>query len=122
MTLNGKFLRLALTLIVATSLSGCIRSRVLITSDPPEAEVTWHGEPRGVTPIEIPFIWYWYYDIEIEKEGYVPLATVERFSTPPWMIMPLDLLAELAPFPIRDKRERHYVLEKEVETSVDAVE
>lgn len=115
MTLNGKIARLTLMLTFATLLTGCIRSRVLITSDPPEAEVTWLGEPRGVTPIEIPFIWYWYYDIEIEKEGYEPLETVERFSTPPWLIMPLDLLAELAPFPIRDKRKRHYVLEKEVE-------
>lgn len=101
---------LLLALAAIPSLSGCIRSRVTITSEPPGAEVVWRGTPRGPTPIEIPFDWYWYYDFRLEKEGYEPLDVVERFRTPPWFVFPLDLFAEAIPVPIPDRRKRHYVL------------
>jgi len=47
-------------LLGALAASGCIRSRIIVTSDPPGADVTMNGLHRGRTPIEIPFIWYWY--------------------------------------------------------------
>ena len=96
-------------------LSGCIRSRVTITSDPPAAEVIWRGEPRGVTPITIPIKWYWYYDFTLQKEGYEKKEIIERFRTPPWFIMPLDLFAEIIPVPFPDERERNYVLKPKEE-------
>jgi hypothetical protein len=98
---------LALLLLPATA---CIRSRVIIESEPPGATVKFHREVRGETPITIPFIWYWYYEVELEKEGYEPLRTVERFRTPPWFIFPLDGIMELMPFPITDTRKRTYQL------------
>ena len=97
---------------ICVSLSGCIRSRVTITSDPPQAEVAWQGEPRGVTPITIPFKYYWYYDFTLEKEGYEKKEVIERLRTPPWFLLPLDLFAEIIPIPFSDHRERHYVLKK----------
>ena len=66
-----------LLLIVATS--GCIRSRVIITSNPSDADVTFNRAYRGRTPIEIPIIWYWFYEVKLEKEGHEPLETQERF-------------------------------------------
>jgi hypothetical protein len=99
--------------IVCFALTGCIRSRALITSEPSGAEVYFEGLPRGVTPIEIPFNWYWEYEVALEKKGYKRLETTERFRTPPWFLMPLDLVAELLPVPIPDRRDRHYVLEAE---------
>jgi hypothetical protein len=90
--------------------SGCIRSRVRITSDPPKAMVRFQNEDRGETPITIPFIWYWYYDIELKKEGYEPEKTREYFRTPPWFLFPLDFFAEILPIPITDTRDRHYTL------------
>lgn len=108
-------IRIAAILLMAASLTGCIRSRVMLTSEPSGAEVTWRGDYRGVTPIEIPIIWYWYYDYSLEKEGYVPIEKVERFRTPPWFLMPVDFFAEIIPFPFPDRRERHYVLEEETE-------
>jgi hypothetical protein len=98
-------------------LTGCIRSKVTITSDPPQAEVSWRGRPRGVTPITIPYIWYWHYDVSVEKEGHERLEVVERFRTPPWFLMPLDLFMEILPIPFSDHRHRHYVLEPKEETS-----
>jgi hypothetical protein len=94
----------------AVATCGCVRSRVIITSEPSGAEVIFRGRPRGVTPIEIPFKWHWHYDIAIDKEGFERIETIERFRTPPWLIMPLDLIAEILPFAITDTRELHYIL------------
>jgi hypothetical protein len=114
-TARVRWLQLLAVAAVALSLTGCIRSRVAMTSEPSGAEVIWRGQYRGVTPIEIPIIWYWYYDYSVEKEGYVPIEKVERFRTPPWFLLPVDFFAEIIPFPFPDRRERHYVLEEEVE-------
>lgn len=103
---------LAALLLGATLLTaGCIRSRVHITSEPSGAEVKWRGQPYGATPITIPILWYWYYDVEIEKPGYESQEHIERFRTPPWFMIPLDLAMELLPIPIPDNRYRHYELE-----------
>lgn len=106
-----RFVQALIPLALSLSLSGCIRSRVLITSEPSGAEVQWRGEHRGPTPIEIPFKWYWHYDYSLEKEGYEKVEILERLRTPPWFLMPVDLFAEMIPFPFSDRRERHYVLD-----------
>ena len=111
----SRFVPLSLVALAALGLGGCIRSRVTITSQPSQAEVIFQGRPRGVTPIDIPFTWYWEYDIVLEKEGYERLEVSERFRTPPWFLMPLDLFAELIPIPIPDHRYRSYVLTRKEE-------
>jgi hypothetical protein len=98
---------LALLLLSTTA---CIRSRVIIESEPPGASVKFHRELRGETPVTIPFIWYWYYEVELEKEGYEPIRTLEYFRCPPWFLFPLDGIMELMPFPIYDTRKRTYEL------------
>ncbi|MBN1868313.1 PEGA domain-containing protein [Candidatus Sumerlaeota bacterium] len=102
-----------ITLIFALALGsvGCIRSSLEITSEPPGANVKFQDCDRGQTPVKIPFIWYWYYDIELEKPGYQTLKTQEYLATPPWFLFPLDLFFEALPFPIPDTRHRHYNLE-----------
>jgi hypothetical protein len=101
-----------LTLLAAAgATSGCIRSRVEITSEPDGAEVIWRGQPYGATPVTIPFIWYWHYDIALEKPGYKRLEVSEHFRTPPWFVTPMDLLLEIVPVPIHDTRHRRYELE-----------
>ncbi len=101
---------LAIATLMSLSLGGCIRSRVTITSKPAHAEVIWRGEPRGATPITIPFIWYWHYDFVIEKQGFERVEVIEKFRSPPWFLLPLDFFMEIIPIPIPDRRERHYVL------------
>jgi len=103
----GMGVLLAALLLTDTS---CIRSRVRITSEPSGAEVKFQGVYRGETPVTIPFIWYWYYDVDLAKEGYQPLHAVERFRTPPWFYFPFDFFADLLPIPISDTRTRHYDL------------
>jgi len=106
----GRLLALLALLAAPAALTGCIRSRVFITSEPPGAEVLWRGEPYGATPIEIPYLWYWHYDYALEKPGYERIDVVDRFRTPPWFLMPVDLFMEMLPIPIHDTRERHFVL------------
>ena len=101
-------------LIAAFLLSGCgggIRSRLDISSEPTKATVFFDGEERGETPISIPFVWYWYHDIDLRKEGYQPLHENKRLRCKPWLIFPLDLIAEMMPFPIHGVRTFHYTLE-----------
>ena len=90
--------------------SGCIRSRLHIDSTPQGAIVTINNQPFGKTPLQTPFIWYWYYDIKVEKAGYETVEDEQYLRTPPWAYFPLDLLAEAAPFPIPDNRYVHYDL------------
>lgn len=108
-----KVILLLVCLICFAVLSGCIRSKAVIKTDPPEAKVTFNSVYRGKTPIEIPFIYYWYYNIEIEKDGYKKIQKLERFHPPIWFYIPFDLIMEALPFPITDTHNLSYVLEKE---------
>jgi hypothetical protein len=109
-----KKLCLLATLLIAAGVltAGCIRSRVVIHSEPEGTEVVWRGKPYGATPVTIPFIWYWHYDYSIQKPGYKTInIDDDYFRTPPWFLMPTDLFMELIPIPIHDTRTRNYVLE-----------
>lgn len=107
---HGRCLAAGLFLGLSLFLGGCIRSRVIVTSDPVGADVTMNNEPRGKTPVEIPFAWYWYYNFELRKEGYEPVAVQERFRAPVYFWMPFDVVAEALPFPLYDTKRRHYVM------------
>jgi len=100
----------ALSLALAVLSTGCIRSMVRVTSQPSDARVTINYNERGHTPIAVPILWYWYYKIRVEKEGFEPLEVDERFYAPPWAWPPLDLFFEALPIPIKNTYHRHYVL------------
>lgn len=108
-------LSLLLTVFVAMCGTGCIRTAVKITSSPTDATVKVNYVERGRTPIDIPIIWYWYYKVQVEKDGYRPIETDERFWAPFWAVPPLDLVAEALPFPLKKTYYRHYVMEPETE-------
>ncbi|MBN1899736.1 PEGA domain-containing protein [Candidatus Sumerlaeota bacterium] len=109
-----KFL-ICIVFILILITSGCIRSRVVVTSQPSGADVTINNAYRGKTPIIVPFGWYWYYDFVIEKEGYQKIKVLERFHTPVWCWIPLDLVMEAIPINFYDTKHRKYTL-KPVET------
>lgn len=96
--------------ILTAGLTACVRSKVMVTSEPPEATVTMNGVELGETPVEQPFTWYWYYDFIATKEGYETTGLRERFRTPIYLFPPLDLLMEMMPFYVIDRREVHIVL------------
>ncbi len=101
---------IGILIFIALVSAGCIRSRVVVTSEPTDADITVNGNYRGRTPITIPFGWYWYYDFKVEKEEYKPLTARERFHAPVWFYIPFDLIMEAIPLRIYDTKYRHYVL------------
>jgi hypothetical protein len=103
---------LTVVLLVST---GCIRSKLNITSEPSGAAVTVNGETYGRTPVSVPFIWYWYYDVQLKSKGYETLNVRERMYAPPYFYIPLDLFFELLPFPVYDNRYRHYYMTPRVD-------
>lgn len=106
--------RRVLSIIALASLlplGGCIRSKVVVTSDPPGAVVRMNGRNLGTTPVTRPFAWYWFYDFEAQKEGFETSTVRKRFS-PPFYLMPgPDFFMELIPINIHDTKRVHLVLE-----------
>ena len=105
---------LAAALIGLLVLAGCsgggIRKVATITSDPPGAKVWINGVYRGETPVEIPYNWNWYYDVQLEKPGYEPMVTRERFYAPAKHWIPADIVAEMSPVASREDQWRHYCM------------
>ena len=105
---------MVLFLIAAVAVSsGCIRRKMVITSEPPGAMVTLNDTYRGRTPIDIPFTICWKYQIDLEREGFAPMERLEHLRARPWLLEPLELFCELMPFRVTDTRRLHYVLEPE---------
>ena len=103
------FVLLALPL---AGLTGCVRSKMVVTSDPPGATVTKNGINLGETPVEQPFTWYWYYDFVAQKEGYAPAWKRERFRAPVYLWPGLDLVMEMMPFYVTDTKYVHLELQQ----------
>jgi len=101
---------LVVAAVVALMGTGCIRSMVRVTSDPGDARVFLNNVERGRTPVEMPIMWYWWYTIRVEKEGFDPFEKNERFYAPPWAVTPFDIIADTLPIPIKNTYKRHYVL------------
>lgn len=101
--------------LVALPSVGCVRSKVIVTSEPAGADVTMNGVNLGPTPLEHPFTWYWYYDFVAEKEGYAQEGLRERFRAPVWLWPGPDLLMEMMPFYVTDTKKVHFTL-KPVDT------
>jgi len=90
--------------------AGCVRSKVVVTSDPPGADVTMNDVSVGRTPVEVPFTWYWFYDFKAEKDGYETAVSRERFKAPVYLWVPMDLVMEAMPFPVTDTKKVHLAL------------
>lgn len=91
--------------------SGCVRSKVVVTSEPSEAIVTMNGVNLGTTPLEHPFTWYWYYDFIAMKPGYETVGVRKRFRAPVYLWPGLDLLMEAMPFWVTDTKYVHIDME-----------
>jgi hypothetical protein len=109
-----RLLRLALCLALPAGLclsAGCVRRTMRITSDPSGALVWVNDREVGRTPVNVEFVHYGTYDVRLVKEGWEPLLTFGRASPPLWDVIPLDLLAELAPVELKNTVHWHYTLE-----------
>jgi len=88
---------IVLLILLSVGLTGCVRRRINITSDPPGALVYLNDQEIGRTPVTVPFRWYGIYDVRLEKEGYQPLWTKQDAEMPWWENPGPDAIAELLP-------------------------
>ncbi len=106
--------RLQILLFLSLSAAaGCnnVDRRLVVESDPPGALVWLNDQEVGRTPLEREFVWYGTYDVQLRKEGYVVLDEKTRVWAPWWQIPPLDLIAELFPGHLQDRKRLSYSLE-----------
>jgi hypothetical protein len=89
---------------------GCVQRTLNITSNPPGALVYLNDQEVGRTPVSRDFTWYGTYDVQLRKEGYQTLDTKMSLVAPAWLWPPIDLLAELAPWHIKDIRNESFVM------------
>ena len=93
------------------SAGGCVERRLVVESDPPGALVWLNDQEVGRTPLEREFVWYGTYDVRLRKEGYQTVRTRSKVWAPWWQIPPLDLIAELVPARLQDRKRLSYTLE-----------
>lgn len=84
-----------ISLIVATGLlSGCVRKRMTIVSNPPGAQVFIDNREIGSTPVSTAYQYYGTREIRLQKDGFETI-TVKRNFDPPWYeYPPFDLFSE----------------------------
>ncbi len=83
----------------------------MIRSDPAEAVVFLDEERIGVTPLEVPFVFYGTRRIVLEKEGHQTFVVEEEFKAPWYQHFPIGLFFEAVyPFTLTDRREVEYPL------------
>jgi len=110
--------KLALVLFaVMFFVSSCagVRQKVIVTSDPPGADITMNATHLGKTPTETPFTWYWYYDFKAEQDGFDTEIKRERFHAPPYLWPGVDLVMEMMPFHVTDTKRVHFVMKESSE-------
>lgn len=94
-----------------SSVSGCVRRTLTITTDPPQARVFLNDQEIGRSEVSTDFLWYGDYDVIIRKEGYQTLQTNWTIKPPWYQWIPFDFFTEvLWPGWIHDSRCEHYVL------------
>lgn len=83
-----------------------------ITSEPEGALVYLNDQEVGRTPVTRDFVWYGNYDVQLRKDGYEPLRTETMVMAPWWQWPPFDLVADLLPLPLSDRRTLHYSMQE----------
>jgi hypothetical protein len=98
-------------ILLAFTAGGCVERSLSIASDPPGALVYLNDQEIGRTPLQREFTWYGNYEVIIRKDGYQAIKTTAWVVAPIYEWVPLDLVAELLPIPLKDHRTLHYTMQ-----------
>ncbi|MFL5339941.1 MAG: PEGA domain-containing protein [Gemmataceae bacterium] len=108
----GRIAKLLAAALLAAALTGCVERRFIVESNPPGAVVYQNGQQVGVTPVELPFVYYGTYEFELVKDGF---ESRKYYTTvrPPWFEwLGIDFFSEnIWPRHIQDNRRLRYDLE-----------
>lgn len=100
--------------LAALSVTGCVRRRLTVRSNPVGAVVHVDNQRIGTTPCSIDYIYYGTREIRLSAPGYETL-TVNQPIPAPWYQLPgIDFISEnLVPTRIEDLRTVSYNLQRE---------
>lgn len=110
------------TVFVGAGLGGCLERRLLITSEPPGADVWVNDAEVGRTPLVADFKYYGEYDVRLRLAGHEPVATKALARAPWYEWMGPDLVAEALPTPVVTEVKWHFTLKPSAERSTEPVE
>lgn len=97
--------------VVLTAVLGCVERKVTVTSTPPGAKVYLDDEEKGETPVTFRFNFYGDRTFMLKKDGYRVKKEVRKVAQPFWAYPPLDILTDLGPLPMKDRKKYHFDLE-----------
>ncbi|MFT5525837.1 MAG: hypothetical protein ACI9G1_002555 [Pirellulaceae bacterium] len=97
--------RLLLALMAVICLSGCVRRRLTVRSNPAGARVYIDDQEIGDTPTSVDYTYYGTRKIQLVKDGF-RTETVKQEFHPPWYeYPPIDFVVEnFWPWELRDER------------------
>ena len=94
-----------LTLVLSMLLSGCVRRRMTVRSNPPGATVYLDGKEIGRTPFSTNFDFYGKREFRVVKDGYETRTVILPVRAPWYQWFPLDFGAEvLLPGKLTDRK------------------
>jgi hypothetical protein len=106
--------------VVTAFLSGCVERRFRIETNPPGAYVSVNNAPIGPSPVDVQFLYYGDYEIELKKEGFETKRIKQPVRAPLWAYPPFDFVVEnLVPFKINDIRVLCYELDPVIVPNLD---
>lgn len=91
--------------------TGCVHRTLSITSNPPGALLWLNGREVGRTPIDVDFLYYGEYDVQLVADGHEPLLASGKANPPWWDSIPFDLFAEIIPGERESRIAWHYDLQ-----------
>jgi PEGA domain len=99
-------IQVAILLLGLTILcTGCVRRRLTVRTNPPNAMVYVDHQPLGRSPVSHSFTYYGTRHFEIVRDGYRTEKFLRKFNPPWYQYPPLDFVFEnLWPFEKRDER------------------
>ncbi len=95
---------------IATTMQGCVRRTIAITSTPADALVYVNDREVGRTPCEVDFLFYGEYDVRLKRDGYESIVGSGTASAPFWDFIGADLLVEVAPVNLESRVKWHFDL------------
>jgi hypothetical protein len=98
-------------IFTACVFTGCVERTLSITSSPPGALLWLNGREVGRTPIDVDFLYYGEYDVQLVADGHEPLLTSGKANPPWWDSIPFDLFAEIIPGERESRIAWHYDLQ-----------
>ncbi len=108
----ARMVTLAVAVILLLGLSGCVRRRMTVRSNPPGAMVYIDDQQIGTTPVSTAFTYYGTRKIKLVKDQYETMTTYTKIAPPWYQIPPLDFFAEnVLGREIRDERQLDFQLQ-----------